>query len=57
MLSTVQLAPLAGSNGVGDLPREVAYMQSHGGPAASVVNGTEPFQTSLGAAIAAQLGL
>ena len=32
MLSTVQLAPLAGSNGVGDLPREVDYMHAHGCP-------------------------
>ncbi|HEY3187022.1 MAG TPA: trypsin-like serine protease [Solirubrobacteraceae bacterium] len=43
ILSTVQIAPLAGSNGVGDVAKEVAYMQSHGGPAASVVNGTEAF--------------
>jgi hypothetical protein len=47
VLSTVALAPLAGSNGVGDLPNEVAYMHSHGGPAANVVNGTEPFDGSL----------
>lgn len=57
VLSTVAIAPLAGSNGVGDLPREIAYMQSRGGPAASVVNGTDPFQTSLGAAISSQIGL
>ena len=43
ILSTVELAPLAGSNGVGDVAKEVAYMQSHGGPGASIVNGTEPF--------------
>ena len=55
VLSTVQLAPLAGSNGVGDLPRELAYMHSHG-MSISVVNGTEPFQTSLATAIASQLG-
>src|SRR6478735_3762265 len=30
VLSTVALAPLAGSNGVGDLAKEVAYAQSHG---------------------------
>ena len=29
VLSTVQIAPLAGSNGVGDLPRELAYMRAH----------------------------
>jgi hypothetical protein len=50
-LSTVAIAPLAGSNGVGDLPRELAYMHSHGGPGATVVNGTEPFQTNLLTAI------
>src|SRR3954449_13460125 len=43
VLSTVQLAPLAGSNGVGHVSREVAYMHSHGGPAANIVQGTEPF--------------
>jgi hypothetical protein len=43
----VQIAPLAGSNGVGDLPRELAYMHSHGGPNANVVNGTKPFNPSL----------
>ena len=51
VLSTVQLAPLAGSNGVGDLPRELAYMRAHGGPQASVVNGTQPFNGSLIGAI------
>jgi hypothetical protein len=29
VLSTVAIAPLAGSNGVGDVGREVAYMQAH----------------------------
>lgn len=52
-LSTVAIAPLAGSNGVGDLPKELAYMQSHGGPGASLVNGDVPFQTSLLQAILA----
>jgi hypothetical protein len=52
VLSTVAIAPLAGSNGVGDLPKEIAYMQSHGGPGASVVNGTQPFNGSLVNAIA-----
>ena len=42
-LSTVQLAPKAGSNGVSDISHEVAYMHSHGGPNANIVNGTEPF--------------
>ncbi|MGH2714649.1 MAG: serine protease [Thermoleophilaceae bacterium] len=43
VLSTVQLAPLAGSNGVGDVSREIAYMESHGGPTVTLANGTEPF--------------
>jgi hypothetical protein len=51
ILSTVQLAPLAGSNGVGDLPRELAYMHSHGGPNANVVNGTKAFNPDLVSAI------
>ena len=43
VLSTVAIAPITGSNGVGDVGKEVAYMQSHGGPAASIVAGTEAF--------------
>jgi hypothetical protein len=44
VLSTLQLLPLAGSNGVGDLARELAYLHSHTGFAAvQLVNGTEPF--------------
>jgi hypothetical protein len=43
VLSTVQIAPLAGSNGVGDVSREIAYMESHGGPDVTLANGTEPF--------------
>jgi hypothetical protein len=44
ILSTVAIAPLAASNGVGDLSRELAYMRAHGGPSAQLVNGTQPFQ-------------
>ena len=43
VLSTVQLAPLAGSNGVGDLPKEIAYMQANGFSGTNLVPGTEPF--------------
>jgi len=43
VLSTVALAPLAGSNGVGDLSRELAYARAHGLADLQVVNGTEPF--------------
>ena len=42
--ATLQLAPLAGSNGVGDLARELAYMHANGGPQAQLVNGTAPFR-------------
>ena len=52
VLSTVQIAPLAGSNGVGDVAREIAYMQAHsafGG--VTVVAGTQPFNGSLLGAI------
>ena len=43
-LSTLALAPLAGSNGVGDLAHELAYAQQHGGISGlSLVPGTEPF--------------
>ena len=43
-LSTLALAPLAGSNGVGDLAHELAYAQANGGIAGlALVPGTEPF--------------
>jgi hypothetical protein len=42
-LSTVQVAPAPGSNGVGDVSREVSYMASHGGPSVTLAQGTEPF--------------
>jgi hypothetical protein len=32
---------------VGDVSREIAYMHSHGGPAANLENGTEPFEGPL----------
>jgi hypothetical protein len=44
VLSTVAIAPLAGSNGVGDLSKELAYAQSNSGLSGlSLVKGTEPF--------------
>lgn len=43
-LSTVALAPLAGSNGLGDLERELRYAQTHSGISGlRLVPGTEPF--------------
>ena len=35
VLSTLQLAPLAGTNGVGDLAKELAYARAHGFPGCS----------------------
>ena len=43
VLSTLALAPFAGSNGVSDVSRMVAYARGHGMPGLTVVNGTEPF--------------
>jgi hypothetical protein len=52
ILSTLQLAPLAGSNGVGDLGKEIAYMHAHSNfTAAQLVPGTQPFKASLTEAI------
>lgn len=50
-LSTLQIAPLAGSNGVGDLQRELAYARAHGFPDLQLVPGTEPFKPNLVGAI------
>jgi hypothetical protein len=47
VLSTVAIAPLALSNGVGDLARELAYAQAHGMSGLSLVRGTEPFTGAL----------
>ena len=47
VLSTLQLAPTVGSNGVSDLRKMLAYMRSHGGPDVSVAAGTEAFTGSL----------
>lgn len=43
VLSTLALAPLPASNNVSDLAKMLDYMRSHGGPSASLVNGTEGF--------------
>jgi hypothetical protein len=56
-LSTVQLAPLAGSNGVGDLPKEIAYMKAHGFSGVNLVPGTEPFNPNVVQAVLKGLGL
>ena len=47
VLSTLQLAPVAASNGVSDLPKALAYARSHGGPDVTLAKGTEPFTGSI----------
>jgi hypothetical protein len=47
-LSTLQILPLAGSNGVGDLAKELAYAQAQGGfGGMQLAPGTEPFKPNL----------
>lgn len=43
ILSTLELAPLAGSNGVGDLSLQMNYLHSHTTSTAQLALGTEPF--------------
>jgi len=44
VLSTVAIAPLAGSNGVGDLSKELAFAQGHSGiTGLNLALGTQPF--------------
>ncbi len=48
MLSTLQLAPLAGSNGVGDLAKELAYLHTHSSfTGLQLVPGTQSFKANL----------
>ena len=48
VLSTLNVAPLAGTNGVGDLSRELRYAQQTSGISGlGLVRGTAPFQASL----------
>jgi hypothetical protein len=52
VLSTLALAPLALSNGVGDLATELAYTRANSAfSGVQIVNGTRPFQSSLLSAI------
>jgi len=47
VLSTLALAPVAGSNGVGDLAHELSYLQTHTSfTSVQLVAGTEPFTPS-----------
>jgi hypothetical protein len=52
VLSTLQLAPLAGTNGVGDLGKELAYLNANTSfPGVHLVPGTEAFKPNLVGAI------
>jgi hypothetical protein len=57
VLSTVQIAPLAGSNGVGDVSREISYMNAHSSLGAQLALGTQPFNPNIAANLIASLGL
>jgi hypothetical protein len=57
VLSTVQIAPLAGSNGVGDVNREINYMNAHSSLGAQLALGTQPFNPSAVVNLLATLGL
>jgi hypothetical protein len=47
VLSTVAIAPLPASNGVGSVQKELAYAQSHGFSGLTLENGTEPFKANV----------
>jgi hypothetical protein len=51
ILVTVQIAPLAASNGITDLGKAVAYARTHGLSGLTLVDGTEAFDGSIGAGI------
>jgi hypothetical protein len=52
VLSTLQILPTAGSNGVGDLANELAYMRANSSlSSAQLAPGTQPFKADLAAAI------
>jgi hypothetical protein len=51
VLSTVQIAPIAGSNGVGDVNLEINYMHAHSSfSGVQLALGTQPFNANAGAA-------
>ena len=47
VLSTLQVLPLPGTNGVGDLSRELAYANQHAALGIALATGTEPFRGPL----------
>jgi hypothetical protein len=53
VLSTLQILPTAGSNGVGDLSNELDYMRANSSQSSTqLAPGTEPFKADIAAAIA-----
>ncbi len=52
VLSTLQILPVAGSNGVADLRKSLEYAQANALPGLSLVPGTDPFDPDLVGAIA-----
>ena len=46
VLSTVQFAPVAASNGVGTLAKELAYANTATGLGLAVASGTTPFSST-----------
>ncbi|HEY4396337.1 MAG TPA: serine protease [Acidimicrobiia bacterium] len=57
VLSTVQIAPVAGSNGVGDVGREINYMNAHSSLGAQLALGTQTFNPNITANLLGMLGL
>jgi hypothetical protein len=58
VLSTVQIAPLAGSNGVGDVNLELNYLRAHSSfTGVQLALGTQPFNPNAVANLFAGLGL
>jgi hypothetical protein len=52
VLSTLQILPTAGSNGVGDLAKELAYARANSSfTGVQLAPGTEPFKADIAGAI------
>jgi hypothetical protein len=52
VLSTLNILPTPGGNGVGDLAKEIAYMQANSSfSGVTLVPGTQPFNANLVQAI------
>jgi len=58
ILSTVQIAPLVGSNGVGDFNRELDYMRAHSSfDGVQLASGTQAFNGNAVANLLSSLGI